>query len=40
MKVSISVGSAYYDGSNWEGLVEYVQAADRLGVDTLSVRLR
>ncbi len=35
MKVSISVGSAYYDGENWEDLVTYVQAADRLGVDTV-----
>jgi len=35
MKVSISVGSAYYDGSDWDGLVEYVKAADRLGVDTV-----
>lgn len=35
MKISISVGSAYYDGENWEDLVEYVKAADRLGVDTV-----
>ena len=35
MKVSVSVGSAYYDGSNWADLVEYVKAADRLGVDTV-----
>ena len=35
MKVSVSVGSAYYDGSNWGDLVEYVKAADRLGVDTV-----
>ena len=34
MRVSISVGSAYYDGENWEDLVEYVVAADRFGVDT------
>jgi F420-dependent oxidoreductase-like protein len=34
VRVSISIGSAYYDGENWEDLVEYVQAADRLGVDT------
>jgi len=33
MKVSISIGSAYYDGDDWEGMVELVQAADRLGVD-------
>ncbi|MCP3933811.1 MAG: LLM class F420-dependent oxidoreductase [Actinomycetia bacterium] len=35
MRVSVSVGSAYYDGENWEDLVEYVKAADRLGVDSV-----
>lgn len=35
MKVSISVGSAYYDASNFEDLIAYVQAAERLGVDTV-----
>lgn len=35
MRVSISVGSAYYDGENWADLVAYVQAADALGVDTV-----
>ena len=35
MRVSISVGSAYYDGENWDDLVSYVVAADRLGVDTV-----
>ena len=35
MKVSVSVGSAYSDGSDWHDLVEYVKAADRLGVDTV-----
>ena len=34
MKTSISIGSAYYDGEGWEGLVEFVEAADRLGVDS------
>lgn len=34
MKASISIGSAYYNGEDWEGLVELVEAADRLGVDT------
>jgi F420-dependent oxidoreductase-like protein len=34
MKVSISIGSAYYDGDDWEGMVELVQAADRMGVDS------
>ena len=33
MKIAISVGSAYYDGSNWEDLVELVKFADRIGVD-------
>ncbi len=35
MRISISVGSAYYDGENWDDLVAYVQAADRLGVDSV-----
>ena len=35
MRVSVSVGSAYYDGENWNDLVDYVRAADRLGVDTV-----
>ncbi len=34
MKTSISIGSAYYDGEGWGGLVEFVEAADRLGVDS------
>lgn len=34
MKASISIGSAYYDGEGWDDLVEYVEAADRLGVDS------
>jgi len=34
MRISVSIGSAYYDGSNWADVVEYVRAADRLGVDT------
>ncbi len=34
MRISVSVGSAYYDGENWGELVRYVQAADRLGLDT------
>jgi F420-dependent oxidoreductase-like protein len=33
MRISVSIGSAYYDGSNWSDVVEYVKAADRLGVD-------
>lgn len=35
MKIAVSVGSAYYDGENWGDIVAYVQAADRLGVDTV-----
>jgi F420-dependent oxidoreductase-like protein len=31
MQVGLSIGSAYYDGSNWEDFVELVKAADRLG---------
>ena len=33
MRISVSVGSAYYDGENWDDVVAYVKAADRLGVD-------
>lgn len=33
MKTAISIGSAYYNGEDWEQLVAYTQAADRLGVD-------
>lgn len=33
MRVGLSIGSAYYDGSNWEDMVELVRAADRMGVD-------
>ena len=35
MKISVSVGSAYYDGERWADIVEYVKAAERLGVDTV-----
>lgn len=35
LKISVSVGSAYYNGENWADLVGYVQAADRMGVDTV-----
>ncbi|MEL7157283.1 MAG: LLM class flavin-dependent oxidoreductase [Actinomycetota bacterium] len=35
MRVAISVGSAYYNGENWEDIVSYVKAADRLGVDSV-----
>ena len=33
MRISVSVGSAYYDGENWGDVVAYVRAAERLGVD-------
>ena len=33
MKISISIGSAYYNGEDWDELVAYAQAADKLGVD-------
>ena len=32
MKTAISIGSAYYNGEDWDQLVEYTKAADRLGV--------
>ena len=32
MELHISVGSAYYDGSDWDDLVAYVQHADHIGV--------
>ncbi len=33
MKTSISIGSAYYDGSHWDDLVDYVVQAEKLGID-------
>ena len=33
MKISISIGSAYYNGEYWDDLVDYTQEADKLGVD-------
>lgn len=33
MKTSISIGSAYYNGEDWDQLVDYAMAADRMGVD-------
>ena len=33
MRIGLSIGSAYYDGSNWPDMVELVKAADTLGVD-------
>ena len=33
MKISIGIGSAYYNGEDWDQLVDYTVAADRMGVD-------
>ena len=33
MRTSISIGSAYYNGEDWDQLVEYTKAADKMGVD-------
>ena len=33
MKTAIGIGSAYYNGEDWNDLVEYTVAADRMGVD-------
>lgn len=33
MKLSISIGSAYYNGEDWDSLVDYTVAADKMGVD-------
>lgn len=35
MKASISIGGPYYNGDHWQDLVSYVQAADRLGFDSV-----
>lgn len=32
MKVSIGIGSAYYNGEDWDQLVDYTIAADKMGV--------
>ena len=32
MQTSISIGSAYYNGQDWDQLVEYTMAADKMGV--------
>jgi len=34
MKTSISIGSAYYNGEDWDVLVEYTVEAERAGVDS------
>lgn len=33
MKTGIGIGSAYYNGEDWDELVEYTIEADRMGVD-------
>ena len=33
MKVAIGIGSAYYNGDDWDELVDYTIAADQMGVD-------
>ena len=33
MQTAISIGSAYYNGEDWDQLVDYTMRADRLGVD-------
>jgi len=33
MKVAIGIGSAYYNGDDWDELVDYTVAADSMGVD-------
>lgn len=33
MKTAIGIGSAYYNGQDWDDLVEYTVQADKMGVD-------
>lgn len=33
MKTAIGIGSAYYNGEDWDQLVDYTVEADRIGVD-------
>jgi F420-dependent oxidoreductase-like protein len=33
MKTAIGIGSAYYNGEDWDQMVDYAVAADRMGVD-------
>lgn len=35
MKTAISVGSAYYNGEEWDQLVDYTVEADRMGVNSV-----
>ena len=33
MKTAIGIGSAYYNGEDWEQVVDFTQQAEKLGVD-------
>ena len=33
VRIGLSIGSAYYDGSDWDNVVELVRVADRAGVE-------
>ena len=33
VRIGLSIGSAYYDGSDWDSVVELVRVADRAGVE-------
>ena len=33
MKIGIGIGSAYYNGEDWDELVDYTVEADKMGVD-------
>ena len=35
MKIAISIGSAYYNGEDWEDMLEFVEAADTMGIDSV-----
>ena len=35
MKIAVSIGSAYYDGEDWEDMLEFVEAADAMGIDSV-----
>ena len=33
MKTGIGIGSAYYNGEDWDELVDYTVEADKMGID-------
>ena len=33
MKTGIGIGSAYYNGEDWDELVDYTIEADKMGID-------